>query len=312
MNMALTNVPGPALQAAMAAMPTSELVALADLEPRALWRPGTSNSKTGNVASLYIGRTKDESLATCEGCPLLANKRCYSQFGTPHMGAASMRKRHDRLGREDGGYSFANLARSLTPDTWLRDAQLGDSGRLDRVAIRAAHTVARRLGRGVIAYTHAWREVAARGDADLWCASTGSLDEADEALAAGFSRATTVLPWDAYKNGRTFKTPNGTPGIICPNLYNEHVKGEKLTCSDCGMCDPKRKGAAVIGFPDHGAQGRGKARTAARKQGDSAPRWLRSLAGKLGKSTAPKATPGPSKVKATAETALDTLRALLG
>jgi hypothetical protein len=137
------------------------------------------------------------------------------------------------------------------------------------------------------------------------------LAEADEALSAGFSRVTTVLPWDAYKNGRTFKTPNGVAGIVCPNLYREHVKGEALTCADCGMCDPKRKGAAVIGFPDHGAQGRGKARTAARKQGDSAPRWLRSLAGKLGKA-APKATPGPSKAKATAETALDTLRALLG
>lgn len=312
MNMAMNNVPGPALAAAMAAMPTHELVELADLDPRALWRPGTANSKTGNVASLFIGRTTEESRATCEGCPLLADKTCYAQFGTANLGAISLRKRLARKGREAGGYSFANLASTLTPETWLRDAQLGDSGRLDRVAIRAAHTVARRLGKGVIAYTHAWREVAERGDADLWCASTGSLNEADEALSAGFGRVTTVLPWDSYQNGRTFKTPNGTPGIICPNLYNEHVKGEKLTCAECGMCDPKRKGAAVIGFPDHGTPARGKARRLARKQGDSAPRWLKSLAGKLGKANAAVATPGPSKVKATATTALETLRALLG
>jgi len=307
----MNNTPGPVLAAAMAAMPTSELVALADTDERALWRPGTANSKTGNVASLYIGRTKEESRATCEGCPLLPTKRCYAQFGTPNLGASSMRKRYAEKGREAGGYSFANLAATLTPDTWLRDAQLGDSGRLDRVAIRAAHTVARRLGKGVIAYTHAWREVAERGDEDLWCASTGSLEEADEALAAGFRRATTVLPWDAYGNGRTFKTPGGTPGIICPNLYLEHVKGEKLSCSDCGMCDPQSKGAAVIGFPDHGNSGRGKARSLARKMGDTAPRWLRSLAGKLG-TAAPKATPGPSKARATATAALENLRSLLG
>lgn len=302
---------GPALQAAMDAMPTDALVALADTDERALWRPGTANSKTGNVASLYIGRTTAESRATCEGCPLLPTKRCYSQFGTPHMGAVSMRKRLDRVGREAGGYSFANLARTLTPDTWLRDAQIGDAGRLDRVAIRAAHTVARRLGRGVIAYTHAWREVAERGDADLWTASTGSLSEADEALAAGFRRVTVVLPWDQYGTGRAFTTPGGAAGVVCPNLWRDHVKGEALACADCGICDPANKGPAVVGFPDHGNVARGAARRLASRMGEHAPRWLQSVAGKV-RAAATTPTPGPSVVRATADTARETLAALLG
>jgi hypothetical protein len=135
-----------------------------------------------------------------------------------------------------------------------------------------------------------WREVAARGDSDLFTASTGSLAEADAALSAGFGRATVVLPWDAYRNGPTFTTPDDARGVVCPELYNEHVRGRKISCQECGMCDPQRKGPEVIGFPDHSAHAlNGPVKRAAKDPG--AARWILSLAGRIKALAARKATP---------------------
>lgn len=283
-------ITGAAVRLALATMPIEDLVALADSEERMMWRGHTANKKTADVVSVYVGRTKTESRASCDGCPLLPSGpdgygagngkgRCYAHKGTPSLGAASMRKRFDRLGRERGGYSFASVVDSLR-GRWLRDAQLGDTGNLDPIAVRAAHTVARRLGKGVIAYTHHWRAVAARGDADLYTASCdGGLSEVDEALALGFRRASVVIPWDSYAKGKHVTTPAGAKGIICPALWRQHVDGRDLSCADCGICDPQKKGPAFVAFPDHGPSARAQAKKRARLMGDDAPRWLRSLAG---------------------------------
>lgn len=277
------------MQAALNNMPDADLLEIADGETRALWRGSSSNRKTGNTLSLWVGDTRETSKASCAGCPLL-DAGCYAQGGTPAMGHASMTKRLARSGRVDGGYTLESAARQADSTLYARVSQIGDAARLDRGSFRAAVTYIRRHFAGVLAYTHHWREVAARGDSDLFTASTGSLEEADEALAAGFSRATVVLPWDAYKDGPNFTTPGGARGVVCPELYNEHVKGKKLSCQDCGMCDPTRKGPAVIGFPDHSAQAlNGPVKRAAKDK--DAPRWILSLAGRVKALAARKATP---------------------
>lgn len=267
------------MQAALDGMSDADLLEIADADTEAVWRGSSSNRKTGNTLSLWVGSTRETSKASCEGCPLLDNG-CYSQGGTPAMGHASLTKRLARLGREAGGYTLAASAEQADRALYARVSQIGDAARLDRGSFRAAVTYIRRHFAGVLSYTHMWREVASRGDVDLYTASTGSLDEADSALAAGFTRATVVLPWDAYKDGPNFTTPGGKRGIICPELYNEHVRGRKISCQDCGMCDPTRKGPAVIGFPDHGAKAlNGPVRHAAKQP--NAPRWVLSLAGKV-------------------------------
>jgi len=233
------HVPGAVMQAALDTLTDSDLLEIADSETRALWRGSSSNRKTGNTLSLWVGDTREASKASCQGCPLL-DAGCYAQGGTPAMGHSSMTKRLARLGRVDGGYTLEASAAKADSSLYARVSQIGDASRLDRGSFRAAVTYIRRHFAGVLSYTHMWREVAARGDADLFTASTGSLAEADEALAAGFARATVVLPWDAYEHGPNFTTPGGARGVICPELYNEHVKGRKISCQDCGMCDPSR------------------------------------------------------------------------
>jgi hypothetical protein len=267
------------MQAALDTLPDSDLLEIADGETRALWRGESSNRKTGNTLSLWVGDTREASKASCEGCPLLAHKECYAQNGLPGVAHAGMVKAAARKGREAGGYTLAASAAKADRGLYARVSQIGDASRLDRGSFRASVTYIRRHFAGVLSYTHMWREVAARGDADLFTASCGSLEEADEALASGFSRATVVLPWDAYKNGPNFTTPGGASGVVCPELYNEHVKGRKISCQECGMCDPTRKGPEVVGFPDHSAKAYAKARKAAKEEG--AARWLLSLAGKV-------------------------------
>lgn len=275
----IPQVPGPVMQAALDTLSDSDLLEIADAETGALWRGKSSNRKTGNTLSLWVGETREASKASCEGCPLLVSKKCYAQNGLPGIAHSGMVKAAARKGREAGGYTLAASAAKADRGMYARVSQIGDAARLDRGSFRAAVTYIRRHFAGVLSYTHMWREVAARGDADLFTASTGSLEEADEALAAGFARATVVLPWDAYRDGPTFTTPEGANGVICPELYNEHVKGRKLSCQDCGMCDPSRKGPEVIGFPDHSASAYAKARWEA--EADDAPRWILSLAGKV-------------------------------
>lgn len=206
-----------------------------------------------------------------------------------------MRKRLARVGRDAGGYSFRAVHGALVNNA-LRLTQIGDAARCDPMAVRAAVTVARRLGTGILSYTHFWKEVAERGDQDMFTASTGSLEEADDALALGFARATTVLPWDAYKGTRHFTTPGGARGIVCPSLWNMHRDaGRKLSCQECMLCDPARKGPQVIGFPDHGNVARGKARKLAKQP--NAPAWASSVASwkkKLANGAPKASTLGPS------------------
>ncbi len=55
----------------------------------AMWTGTTTNTKTGDIPTLWVGSTREESQASCKGCPLLENG-CYAQGGTPSMAHSSM------------------------------------------------------------------------------------------------------------------------------------------------------------------------------------------------------------------------------
>ena len=219
--------------------------------PGILWASGTSNRKTGDIPTAWIGETREISYASCNGCPL-RERDCYAHNGTPAMGHASMIKSYQK-NEDKTRYDLdtALNSRSVTA-RYVRMSAIGDAARANPVEVRNAEATTRANGLGWLSYTHFWEEVAERGDQHLFTASTGSLEEADTALAAGYSRVTVVLPWDAFASGKnTFTTPNGEKGVICPAM-SAHAKGTRVTCNQCGLCDPKAKGPKVIGFPGHG------------------------------------------------------------
>ena len=208
----------------------------------ALWIKGSTNSKTGDVPTMYIGRTRDESRESCKGCPLLEDGSCYAQFGTPAIAHSGMTKAHER-GKDyslktalDGSRRAAKMARL---------GALGDPGALRNV--KAVIRKIRDFGLDAVGYTHHWR-----GRPELageLMASCETLEGADQAIDNGY-RAAVVL--EADFKGRKFTTPKGRNGIVCPAILSD-----KVTCNDCRLCDGSKPGP-VIGFPDHGPKSRRK------------------------------------------------------
>lgn len=78
--------------------------------------------------------------------------------------------------------------------------------------------------------------------------SANSIEHADKLMAMKIAPVTTVLP-DNF-TGKSFKTPAGNKGIVCPAVVKEN-----MTCEKCKLCaTPLSKRPYIIGFPAHGSQ----------------------------------------------------------
>ncbi len=205
----------------------------------AMWTGTTKNVKTGNVPTLWVGKTREQSYDSCKGCKLLETKDCYAQFGTPSMAHKSMIRAADK-GKD---YSLKQaLMDSRRSAKMARFGAIGDPGALPLDYITKAIAAVRKAGLDPVGYTHHWRDKPEL--AGVFMASCDDLSEVDDALAKGF-RAAVVLPWD--HEGK-FTTPGGAKGIVCPAMVKQG-----LTCNDCRLCDGSKRGP-VIGFPNHGPQ----------------------------------------------------------
>jgi len=211
----------------------------------ALWIKGSTNTKTGDVPTMYIGRTREESKASCKGCPMLEDGTCYAQFGTPAIAHSGMAKAHAR-GKD---YTLETaLGGSRRAAKMARLGAIGDPGALSLRYLKRAVAKIRGMGMDAIGYTHHWR---GRPDlAGVLMASCDTIAQADEAMAMGY-RAAVVL--DVNHGSASFTTPNGAKGIVCPAIK---APG-KVTCNTCRLCDGSKPGP-IIGFPDHGPKSRGK------------------------------------------------------
>jgi len=214
-----------------------------------LWASGSTNVKTGDVPTAWVGLTKAACLSSCSGCALApkaigGDGSCYSHSGSPAIAAASIRKAAER-GRDrtlSGALNAASRAARM-----VRYTAIGDGGRVaPGVADSIVETV-RRAGLAFVGYTHHWREQAVASD---WrgrlMASCDNLSQSDEAIAQGW-RAAAVVPADTPARGTT---PNGARFVVCPAQLAEE-RGRKVTCNDCRLCDASRPGP-VIAFREHG------------------------------------------------------------
>jgi len=216
----------------------------------AMWTATTANSKTGNIPTLWVGSTREESKASCKGCPLLDNG-CYAQGGTPSMGHSSMIRAADK-GKT---YSLKDaLLQSSRSAKMARFGAIGDPGALPLTYLNKAVKAVRSVGLDVVGYTHHWRGLPKL--AGVFMASCDTLEDCDDAKSMGY-RAAVVLPWD--HKGK-FTTPKGLKGIVCPAMAAED-KGKSVTCNECRLCDGSKPGP-IIGFPNHGPKDSHKRRAA--------------------------------------------------
>ncbi len=219
------------------------------------------NTKTGNVPGISIGDTRADSIKSCAdvGCPLLHHKyggqggkdkpTCYAQHGSPSFAHSAMVKASAR-GKD---YSLATaIANSSRSARMVRVGVIGDPAGVSPIDSAYIRQTIKQAGLALVGYTHGWALDKARHWRGSLMASCATLAETDTAIANGW-RATVVLPAD--HEGRTFTTPDGHKGIVCPAI----VKPGKVTCNDCRLCDGSKAGP-VIGFPDHGPTARGGAK----------------------------------------------------
>ena len=218
--------------------------------PRILWKDTTTNRKTGNVPTAFVGSSREESKQSCSGCPLLETS-CYAQNGAVAFAQGSLLKRFNRVGIKTYTLSYA-LKNRWVGAKYVRVSAIGDAARANPTELRQMHDQVRGEGLGWLSYTHFLDDAVTAGTQDLFCASTSNFEEADAALSRGFKRATVVAPLEIFDDPKkTWLTPAGHRAFICPAVAS-HAKGLRTTCNDCGMCDPQKLGAKVVIFPEHG------------------------------------------------------------
>lgn len=221
----------------------------------ALWVATSANKKTGDVPTLWIGRTRQESLGSCRGCPLLED--CYAQRGQVAIAHHSVFK---AAKRDRKRYTLTEaLLSSNRRAKMARVSALGDPSRLPAKYMLASFEAIRAFGLAVVGYTHFF-EGAPHLRGHLM-ASCDTDKRAVKALSEGWRVALTVpVDFKGHDKQGRFKLSDGSPAQICPAILNGDV-----TCNECLACDASVPGPVVV-FPMHGPKQQGVLRKAKRIQ----------------------------------------------
>lgn len=202
-----------------------------------IWTVSTRNQKTGVIPTQYVGATRDETWASCEGCNLRpdAEGGCYAWSGNSCRGANSVQK---AFANGKPGDLETVLGRTPRSAKCVRFGAIGDPSRVSRHQLLADIDLARGEGFKVLGYTHHWREEPITGCLKAsFLASCETLEQAEEAQGRG---------WLVSVAG-----PESVPGMVtCP-----HYKRPEIQCNRCGLCDVptlKRTGFKGVVFPAHG------------------------------------------------------------
>ncbi len=211
-----------------------------------VYTPTSSNTKTGNIPQVWVGGTEDQGRASCDKveCPMRpwagGPVKCYAWVGTARLGYIGVLRNPAQHTLEQA------VARRHPSARAIRVGAIGDPGVLPKRWWTKIHRVAAKENLQVLSYTHGWRK---RPDlAGMTVASCDSLEDVVQARAMGFQAAVVLPGFDSKR--KTFTLPDGTKGLVCPNMYSKAVGKVPITCNDCLLCTGKSD--KVIGFPEHG------------------------------------------------------------
>lgn len=202
-----------------------------------MWTVSVSNQKTGVIPTQYVGRTREQTLASCEGCALRpdADGGCYAYAGRVIRGANSVRK-----ATANGRPATLQAALARTPRSAraIRFGAIGDPSRVRREKLLADLAYARITGFKVLAYTHHWASEPLTGGLKFnMLASCETPEQVEQAHVEG---------WLVALAG-----PDSYPGMVtCPNYARPEIQ-----CNRCGLCDVptlKRTKFTGVVFPAHG------------------------------------------------------------
>lgn len=226
---------------------------------QAYWTPTSDNLKTGDIPQQWIGRTHEETMLSCSGCPLLwepgraiprDRPTCYALRGTVRMAARGVRLRAARL-----PHSYT-LSEALRRRAWaaraVRFAAIGCVC-ATRETLAADIAAVHAEGLATLAYCHHSREFPEL--AGLVTASVGSVAQAEAAFAARFLKVALVVPKSTtQREMRQLGRRLGVKALVCPADASQVEHGGRTwyrtTCNDCRLCDGTSGPRTLIGFPE--------------------------------------------------------------
>lgn len=239
-----------------------------------LCSPESKNPKTGNIPQVYIGRTKEETEASCRGCPMFKEdpetgeaqkSECYYHSGSAQMGHGALRNSYNK-GRKNDDLALVIQSSSRSAQ-YVRLAVGGDPQALTLEQVQSVWKTAKDNGfKGVLGYTHfseprSFVHKGKKGTNDgshlkgLVMASCDDMEQADRMVDKGW-RAAVVVPaiipgakpskakrWEAKGmkpwNGETFTTPKGRKVTLCPAQTGGQVKNAlsgRMEDITCNTC----------------------------------------------------------------------------
>lgn len=212
--------------------------------------PRSTNVKTGDVPTVWIGTTRAEAQASCDAakCPLrpwalTGPVACYAHTGTTLLALSSIRRSLDARGGTVPGFRTQLRHRSRTARI-VRVAPIGDPAVMPWGWWYRLERLARAEGLDVVSYTHGWRD---RPDlAGRTMASCETFAEADEARRLGFQPAVVA---DVPPIPGAQAEADGTRTVVCPHQVAKAQGRPAITCNDCRLCTGKRKDLTVVFIP---------------------------------------------------------------
>jgi len=233
----------------------------------------TRNKKTGDIPTIIIGRNPEQIVSSCisAGCKLLQEKLggtgeykklglkpCYAHKGTVSWATKSIFRSLKKGSKSIEDYSVREGFRlSARGAKYYRMSSIGDASALSMAQIKEIKKEAKKYKLSPLGYT-ANRD--AKHLQNMLMLSCPTLKETDQAVSSGWRATTIFKDWNGKK---TFTTPGGHKGIVCPeqtqslNAENKGMKvtpREKIECNTCGLCangNKHRTKYKVIGFVAH-------------------------------------------------------------
>lgn len=197
------------------------------------------NQKTGDIPQQFVGATRDESRATCQGCPLL-DTICYAQNGTEAYFGHRQIIKTAATGKD---YSIEQaLKKRNKRSKYVRFGAIGDPSAIEPETYTKHERMVRESGMGLLSYTHFWKS---RGQhlKGRAMASCDTWEEAEEATDQGWRAAVHVPALDKPQG----KTASGKRYTLCPAQRTRN----RIQCNDCGLCDATKQAAEIIVFLNH-------------------------------------------------------------
>ena len=140
----------------------------------------TTNTKTGNIPTVWIGGNQEETLQSCMSakCPLVPEKMsgkpvpkgmrpCYAWQGRVRHGLKSIGKAVMRMGEDPSSPDYevprrwnirAALWKSARSARYLRLSAIGDPSALAIEDVEDIETACEEFDLGIIGYTAGWRD----------------------------------------------------------------------------------------------------------------------------------------------------------